>query len=94
MDNFGTRLKRLREERSLNVKEMAAQIGVATSTYRDWEYGRDIKGEPYVKIAEILGVSVYELLTGNAPSLRQSLEKIYLIEIACADLRKELGSFF
>lgn len=93
MENFGRRLKRLREERSLTVKEIAAHVGVAPSTFRDWEYGRSIKGEPYVKIAQALGVSVYELLTGQAPSLKQSLEKIRLIEAACKDLQKELGSF-
>jgi transcriptional regulator with XRE-family HTH domain len=93
MDSFNIRLKRIREERNLSIKEIASRVGVPVSTYREWEYGRAIKGEPYVKIAEALGVGVYELLTGEVPNMSQAYEKIHMIERACAELRKEFGSF-
>jgi DNA-binding XRE family transcriptional regulator len=51
-DSFYQRLKQLREERRLNVKEAAKLIGVPMTTYRDWEYGRAVTGETYVKISK------------------------------------------
>lgn len=56
------KLQMLRRGTRLSVKDVADQLGVAESTYRDWEYGRAIKGEPYVKLAEVFGVSLSELL--------------------------------
>jgi DNA-binding transcriptional regulator YiaG len=37
------RLERLRREKGLTAKAMAKLIGVAESTYREWEYGRGLK---------------------------------------------------
>ena len=34
---------------------------MATSTYREWENGRAITGQPYLKMAKALGVSVYQI---------------------------------
>lgn len=52
---------------------MTAQlINVAPSTYREWEKGRAITGNPYVELAEVLGVSVYEIL-GIEDEARQTL---------------------
>ena len=62
------RLRRLRTQRGLSVAEIAEKLQVSQSTYRDWEYGRQIRGEPYAALAEILDVTVSELLFGKTPS--------------------------
>lgn len=58
---FNKRLKELREEKGISPKVMAEKLEVSVSTYRDWEYGRKITGEPYVKISEVLNVGLSEL---------------------------------
>lgn len=59
---FGQRLRGLREQCGLSAGQVADAIGIAVSTYREWENGRAITGHPYFKIAMALGVSVYQLL--------------------------------
>ncbi|MBX3032963.1 MAG: helix-turn-helix transcriptional regulator [Bdellovibrionaceae bacterium] len=82
MDSFRKRLKRLREAHDppLTMRQAAHFVGVPESTYREWEYGRKIRGvEPYVKIAKAFGVSLDELLGAeNAPesSIEQDIEDI------------------
>lgn len=65
MEPFSQRLRLLRKQRGLTIKQVAGFVGVPLSTYREWEYGRAIQGEPYVKIAEVLSVSLSELMTGR-----------------------------
>jgi len=72
---IGKRLQKFRKARGLSVGHVAEKIGVAESTYRDWEYGRAIKGEPYTKIAEALGVSLSALLMGE-----QTKDKLFIIK--------------
>lgn len=67
------------------MKQVASDADIPTSTYRDWEYGRTIQGTPYVKLASVLGVSLYELLTGERPKFRNILS---LIECAEKNLEK------
>jgi transcriptional regulator with XRE-family HTH domain len=55
------------------MKDVAQAIGVPASTYRDWEYGKAIKGEPYGKLAEFYGVRVDELLGGKMTELSEIL---------------------
>ncbi len=80
MSDLGIRLKNLREKRKLGLTKIAKFVGVSPSTYRDWEYGREIKGEPYMKLAEIFNVSLTYLLTGeesdNGPAELDKLEEL------------------
>lgn len=92
MEAFGIRLKRIRESRGLTVSGVARTAGVPPTTYREWEYGRAIKGEPYLKIADALGISVYELLTGHAPATTRTLETLAELEELVKKLRRELVS--
>lgn len=73
---------------------MANAVGVPVTTYREWEYGRAINGEPYAKIAEVLEVSIAELLTGRAPSKTSILKHLALIEEHLQGLRIELERIF
>lgn len=64
-EKISERIRKLRERSGLTQKAIAEKIAVPNSTYRDWEYGKQIVGEPYVKLAEIFGVSLSTLLTGD-----------------------------
>jgi transcriptional regulator with XRE-family HTH domain len=93
MGAFGTRLKHLREERDLGVAELAKKIGIPASTYREWEYGRAIKGEPYVGIANALNISLQELMTGEKPNKNQLLKKFEHLESQFSGFKNDLLSF-
>lgn len=76
MESLGKRLMRLRTNKNLSQAELARLIGVSSSTYREWELGRDIQGEPYMKLSEILEVSLTELLTGKIATFEEHLLRI------------------
>ena len=76
MEVLGKRLKRLRENNHLTISFIAKKIEVSPSTYRDWEYGRSIKGEPYMKLARLYGVSLNYLMTGEEPFIEEELKAI------------------
>jgi transcriptional regulator with XRE-family HTH domain len=61
---MATRLKKLRTDKGLTIRDVAAAIKVPISTYRDWEYGKAIRGEPYQNLAELFEVTLDELLIG------------------------------
>jgi transcriptional regulator with XRE-family HTH domain len=71
-------LKRLREERKMSMIECAKYIKVSPSTYRDWEYGRSISGEPYQKIAKLFNVSISELFGNETCQVTTELNNIEL----------------
>ena len=55
--SFSRCLKQFRESANLSQREVARRIGVNESTYRQWEYGTTISGEPYPKFAEAFGIT-------------------------------------
>ena len=63
---IASRIRELRVKKSMSIADLARKIGVAASTLREWEQGRQIRGEPYDRIANALGISVTELLFGEA----------------------------
>ncbi|MCX6126463.1 MAG: helix-turn-helix transcriptional regulator [Proteobacteria bacterium] len=65
METIGKRLRRFREASGLSVAKVAAYVGVSESTYRDWEQGRAIQGEPYPRLAEIFAVGLTEVIVGE-----------------------------
>lgn len=84
-ETLGERLKRLRLHKNLSVKDVAAAIGVPVTTYREWENGRKIVGEPYKELSQILGVGLYELITGEKWDSQSVVGSVVNIE---AELRK------
>ena len=61
------RLKALREDRKLSQPKTAKALGVSTSGYQNYEYGkRDIPGDVLIRASEFYGVSVDSIL-GIAP---------------------------
>jgi len=89
---FGERLRKLRTQKGLSQKQVADLIDVPKSTYRDWEYGKQIVGEPYVILAEALGVSLTELLTGQKSFEREILLNIDELEKHIRLIRKAVAS--
>ena len=74
--SVGERIKNLRNERNIKASHLAAAVGVSLSTLRDWENGRAILGEPYLKLAEALGVSISELFGMKAAPISSELDEI------------------
>ncbi len=90
-ETFGQRLNRLRLLRGLSIGEAAEAIGVSPSTYREWEYGRAIRGEPYGKIALVFHVTLAELILGEKYSRSKSLVLADALEDSLRKLKAELG---
>lgn len=76
METLSERIKVLRKQKNMSVVELAGKVGVNRSTLREWENGRKIMGEPYIKMADALQVSINELLTGKKLHIEQDLLKI------------------
>lgn len=66
METFAQRITKPRISLGLTQKELASALGVPLSTYKEWEYGRRVQGESvYVKLSEVLEISLRTLLTGE-----------------------------
>ncbi len=75
MESFGTRIRRLRDERYLSQAELALKAGISKNTLNRIETGKTVAIQRTVrKIAEALGVGPHDLaapaelreLRGNA----------------------------
>lgn len=88
---IGAKLKSLRQSSGQSAKAVSRQLGVAESTYRDWEYGRAIKGEPYAALAKIFDITLSELLCQDLDNERRHiLEGLKRIEILIKDIKSVL----
>jgi transcriptional regulator with XRE-family HTH domain len=76
MESLGKRLQRLRSIKNFSQSDIAKIIGVSPSTYREWEQGRQIKGEPYEKLASIFEVTLTELITGKKTEIEVHIAQI------------------
>lgn len=76
MEELSERIKKLRKQKNMSVVELAGRVGVNRSTLREWENGRKIMGEPYIKMAEALNISINELLTGKQLQIEKDLLQI------------------
>ena len=92
MENLSDRLRRLRNENDLTVKEVAEVLGIPVTTYREWENGRKIVGEPYIGLSKVFGISVYELITGEKNSKVDLIASLNLIDLELAKIRQHLLS--
>ena len=92
----GTVIRRLRELRGLTQAELADKIDVSSKTVSKWETGR---GLPDISLLEplsaALGVSVMELLSGDAvtnrnPSANMLRSRIYVCPV-CGNVVHAMG---
>ncbi|MEK4404084.1 helix-turn-helix transcriptional regulator [Sporosarcina sp. FSL K6-6792] len=66
-EDFGIRLKKLREERGLSMMAFGAAIGTSASRIKDWEKGKNAPSAAWVaKISERFNVTTDELILGNS----------------------------
>lgn len=85
---LGKRLRSFRMEKGLSIEKVATQIGVATSTYREWESGRAITGNPYQKLASVLGVGVYQILGIEDTSKEELISYLNDLEACVAKIKE------
>ena len=76
-ESLGVRLQRLRKGRGLTQSQIAAALGVSKPTVWAWEQGRARPVDDRIEaLAQVLGVSAAELLSGvNASALQAVLAK-------------------
>ena len=66
-EDFGVRLKTLREQRGLSMMAFGTAIGTSASRIKDWEKGKNAPSAAWIaKISERFNVSTDELILGNA----------------------------
>ena len=61
----GTKLKLLRENKTLSQEELAHAVGVTQTTIGNWEHGKSIKHDYISKLAEAFEVSADYLMRDN-----------------------------
>ena len=93
MEPFHKRLRRLREGAGLTMEAMARNLGVPVTTYREWEYGRELRGTKiYLKMVDILGVAIQELFTGEKSKNHGAIEQFDSIINQLQELRSKMIS--
>ena len=91
--DFAERLKKLRSESGYPVKQVAAKLNVPVTTYREWEKGRQIKGEPYARIAELFNVTLGEILTGQKSNVSDVIAELDRVQSSLDEIKKRLANF-
>ncbi len=80
-EEFGSRLKKLRNAKKLTQKELAETIGVNQKQYQHWERGRAEPGfDKLQRLAYALGVGVEWLIYGNGRAVSHDDEAASLIK--------------
>lgn len=105
MDNNSIKdnIRRLRKQRRLTQEEMALQLGISLTAYRDFEKGKtSILHCNLMKIATLLNTPTEEVLLGYKPSQiegatlkdveQEYTGKITILETRIADLEKLVHS--
>ncbi len=88
---FGKRLRQFRQNAGLTTQEVAKTCGVAESTYREWEYGREIRGtKAYECLAKAYQISLSELILGERGTPSSIHEDIRNIEEIVKAIRLKL----
>jgi transcriptional regulator with XRE-family HTH domain len=91
-ETFRSRLRRLRDEKKLTVKHVAEFLNIPTTTYREWENGRKIVGEPYIELSKLFNISVHELISGEKNTDQAAYKSIELIQSELSKLKQHLLS--
>lgn len=87
---IGMKMKKRRIQLNLKVKEVAKEIGVSESTYRDWENGRKIQGEPYILISKALKMNIADLLSIERNSFSEIQTQLIMIENCVKNIRESV----
>jgi transcriptional regulator with XRE-family HTH domain len=87
---FGKRLRELRIAAHLTVREIAEAMEISPATYREWERGRAITGQPYLKLAQVLRVSLPGLFGIDHGDKQHLLHLVECAQKALEDLKGSL----
>ncbi len=72
---FSENLKLLRKKKGLSQEELAVRLNIVRQTISKWEKGLSVPdADLLVKLADVLEVSVVELLGGNIPNSEDTNE--------------------
>lgn len=85
--SISSRLRKYRQQRGLTLRAVADAICVPVSTYRDWEYGKAIRWEPYEKLADLFGIDLGELTNGGKA---KNSDVLALLEDASEKIKKAI----
>lgn len=88
-EKFGQFLSEMRKERSMTQKELANQLFVSDKTVSKWERGNSLPNVALlIPIADVLGITVTELLKGERLSADRTLntEEVEKLVIDSLDL--------
>jgi transcriptional regulator with XRE-family HTH domain len=89
--DFGVRLRKFRKQSGLTTQEVAELCQVADSTYREWEYGRDIRGiKAYEALAKAFQISFGELMLGEKGKPSSIQEDLKNMEKIIKEIRLKL----
>ena len=97
---FGERLREIRIERDLSMKQLAGRTGISLTALGRYERGRMYPGlDVAIILSSALDVSVDYLATGRGPRSRSSqsprIERaLQAIETLPSDLREALAALF
>lgn len=86
--SIGSKIRSMRLKKRMTIKEIASQVGVPSSTYRDWEYGRKISADKLENLANAFEISVSELMNGDKDDRKDLKRAIQLVEEVLYILRK------
>jgi transcriptional regulator with XRE-family HTH domain len=64
LKTLGGRIKELRKERGLSLRDMVLQHGYNDSQWRKYERGGSINLQSLLKVARVFGISLSKLLDG------------------------------
>ncbi len=80
--NISGKIFSIMEEKNISRKEFSEKTGIALSSISDWKRkGTNPAAEKLMLIAEVLDVSVVELLSGNsAYNERSNAAKTYVVD--------------
>ena len=105
MDNISIKdnIRKIRKAHKLTQEEMALQLGISITAYRDFEKGNtSILNGNVVKMAELLDTPTEEFVLGYRPSQIESMnlqeiqaeytDKIEILERRIKDLEKLVAS--
>ncbi|MBR5523869.1 MAG: helix-turn-helix domain-containing protein [Clostridia bacterium] len=98
MDHYitGTTIRRLRENHGLTQAQLAERIGVSSKTVSKWETAKGLPDITLLEpLAEALGVSVAELLSGNPVTNRNKssnvLRSTFYVCPVCGNVIRAMG---
>lgn len=89
-NKISKRICELRKKSGLSIRAAAEGISVSESTYRSWEYGSAIRGEPYEAIAKLYGVSLTYLLSGDDQAVERLVTRVLKVQDELKKLQTEI----